>query len=195
MSEAREIFEMVANPKGREASAILLSQDIWKVEDSLDLIYSSVKNAYSTYTEPGESETLLKTDGTLIFSYPTMEECKEKFEIMKKKLSKTEVIPTIKYDKLELEKYKIFKKMQGSLEDVTPKGLVDFLRNGEKETQYDPKKISYEFVDPETQKNFIRITFDKVTETKKLLLDVTVESNKVEYAKKTIKEIEALLQE
>ena len=185
---------MVAQPKGKEASAILLSQDIWKVENELDLIFSSAKNAYESYKDPGESEILLKTDGTLVLSYPSEKQCKEMFEAMKAKLSKTKAIPSMKYGDLMLEKYKISKKMQGNLEDIAPQDLVAFLRGREREPLYDPKKISYEFIDPRNAKNFIKITFDKVMEEKKLLLDVIVESSDVSYAKKTIKEIEGLLE-
>jgi hypothetical protein len=190
----RELFVMVAKPKGMEASAIQLSQNIWKVEEELDMLYSSAKNVYETYVDVGESGAILKTDGTLVLSYPSEKECMQKFEEMKTKLAKTTVLPTIKYEKLELEKYKISKKVQGKLEDIASKELIAFLSGEKEQIRYDPRKISYEFADQTGGKNFVRIIFDKVLEEEgKLRLDVTVESNNVEYAKKAITQIESLL--
>lgn len=189
----REMFVMIAKPKGEETSAINLSQNIWKVEEELDLLFSSVKNAYESYIDPGESGILLKNDGTLVLSYPSKEKCIEKFAEMKKRLAETRVVPQIAYSEPELDRYEISKKMQGKLEDVAPQDLINFLRGEKQEILYDPKKITYEFIDPKNQKNFIKIMFVKEVE-KKLLLDVTVESNKVEYAKETIKQIESLFE-
>ncbi len=191
--DAKEMFTMITKPKGKEASAVQLSQDIWKVEDELDLLYSPAKNAYESYADPGEAGILLKIDGTLVLSYPSAKECHEKFKDIKERLAKSTVLSTIKYEELELGKYKISKKMQGKLEDVAPKELTAFLRGKEQEICYDPKKISYEFVDRKIQRNFIKIVFDKVMDEEKLLLDVTVESNKVEYGKETIKKIQSLI--
>jgi len=190
--EKREMYVMISKPKGKETSAIQLSQDIWKVEDELDLLYSSAKNAYASYTDPGETGILLKIDGTLVLSYPSEKECKEKFAEMTKKLAKSTVLSAFKYDKLELERYKISKKIEGRLEDIAPKELINFLCSKKQEIQYDPKKISFEFLDPKSKTNFIKITFDSII-GKKLLLDVGVESNEVQYARKTFQKIEILI--
>lgn len=194
MSEnSSELFIMVAKPKAKEASAIQLSKNIWMIEDELDLLYSPAKNAFESYGDPGESKLLLKIDGTIVLNYPSEKECHKKFEDLEGRLAKSKVIPKMEYEKPELEKYKISKKIQGNLEDVAPEDLIAFLRGPQKKIQYDPKKISYEFIDPKNQKNFVRIIFDREMGEEKLLLDVTVESNDVKYARETMKEIESLL--
>lgn len=191
--DTTEMFLMVSKPKGKAASAIQLSQDIWRVEDELDLLYSSARNAYVSYKETGKSETLLGIDGTLQVYYPSEEDCKKKFEEMKKKIKKAGTLPKLVYDELTLKSYRISKKIQGKLEDVIPNSLLEFLTEEAKEKKYDPKQVSFEFAEKQEQKDFIKVTFDKAMKGDKLLLDLTVESNDASYAKRTIKQVEQII--
>lgn len=186
-----ELFDMVAKPKGD--AAIQLTQNIWKIEDELDMLFSYARNGYETYKEEGESGILLRTDGVLIIRFPSEKMCREKFESIKKKIAKSQVLSILRYGKLTLEKYKITKKVEGKLEAIVPKALINFLHKPQQKLSYEPERIFFEFFDSDSHKNFVRITFDKVNGTNKLMLDVSVESNDVKYAKETIQKVQALL--
>jgi hypothetical protein len=192
-TEIKETFVMATKPKGFESSAIQLTKDIWKIEDELNMIYSSAKKAYESYGDLEDTGALLKIDGTLVVKFSSEKECKSKFKELKDKMTGSSVLPAMNYGSLKLETYKITKQVQGKLEDVTPKALVDFLRGQKQKVVYDPKRIFFEFQDPKNNKNFIRITFDKVGEGETLLLNVTVESTDISYARETIKAIQGIL--
>lgn len=194
--DTSEFFRMVAKPKGSENAAIQLTQNIWKIEDALDMLFSYTKKGYETYKEEGESGILIKTDGTLICEFPSEKICQERFTSIMKKLVESKFLSTLQYDKLELETYKISKKIEGKLEDVAPAALITFLRKPKKEAGqkvYEPDRICYEFLDKESHINFIKINFNRVAETENLLLDVSVESNDVKYAKDTISQVQKIL--
>lgn len=187
---------MVAKPKGGENAAIQLTQNIWKIEEALDMLFSYTKKGYETYREEGESGILIKTDGTLICQFPSEKACEEKFDLIKQKLAESKFLAVLKYDELKLETYKISKKIEGKLEDVAPEALIDFLRNPKEKVGqkvYDPERIYFEFYDRDSHKNFVRINFNRVEGTNNLLLDVAVESNHVEYAKETIYKVQEIL--
>jgi hypothetical protein len=192
-NDTKELFVMIAEPKQKEKSAIQLTQDIWKIEEELDMLYSSAESSYKSYGEEGESGILLKTDGTLIIRFPSEKTCLKKFEAINKKIVASKTLAQMRYEKPKLKKYKVTKKIEGKLEEIIPKALIDFLRNPKHKCKYDPEHIVFEFLDSQTSKNFVRIIFDRVDNTNNLLLDVTVESNDVEYAKATIKKLETLL--
>jgi len=184
---------MAAKPKGKENTAIQLTQNPFKIEDELDMLFSYTQNGYETYKEEGESGTLLKTDGTVVTKFPSEKLCRENFEALKRKMSKSGTFASLQYSDLTLEAYKIGIKIEGKLEYVAPKALIDFLCNARQEVKYDPERIFFEFLDSKQHKNFVRITFDKIKGQKTLLLDVAVESNDPKYAQKTIKKVQEIL--
>lgn len=189
-----EVFEMLAKPRGFESSAIQLTQNIWKTEQELDMIYSSAKKAFESYSDPGDTGLMLQVDGTLVMKYATEEECLRKFEQLKKKIASSS-LPKIKYSKPSVETFKITKRVEGSLEKVVPSSLIKFLRGPSEKVKYDPRRIFYEFSDPNNTKNFVKITFDRASDATKLLLDIVVESNTVPYARTTVRKVEKLLRE
>jgi hypothetical protein len=185
---------MSAKPKGHEKSAIRLEEAVWDIENGLDLLRSTDRGGYISYKDPGETGVLLKMDGTLILSFPSKKECEMRFGEIKKKLSKASAsLPKMVFESLKLERYRISRKVKGKLADIAPANLTKFLKENPQEIQYEPRKFSFEFVDPANATNFVKITLDTKTEEEKLMLDITVESNKIKDAQDTIKEVEGLI--
>jgi|SRR5271157_2064501 len=186
--ECNELFVMKAQPRTPEG--INLTEDIWKIEEKLGLLYSSVRKAYVSYSEPGESGIELRINGTLFLKFPNKKLCEEKFEEMTNRISKKKVLQGVVYQPLELESYKLSKRIQGKIDEVVPQGLLAFINE---EKKYDPRQVTFEFVDRDEERNFIKIKFDRSTSADKLLLDVAVESNEVKRAKASMKKIEGII--
>jgi hypothetical protein len=185
---------MTAKPKEHEKSAIRLDATTWDIENGLDLLPSTDRKGYISYRDPGETGVLLKMDGTLTLSFPTIKECESRFEEITKKFSEASgALPPLVFEPLHLERYRISRKVKGKLADVAPSDLTNFFKDNPQRIQYEPKKISFEFIDPASPINFIKITFDTKADEEKLMLDITVESNKIKDAQDTINEVEGLI--
>ena len=188
-STVERSFIMKATPVGE---GIDLKEDPWRIEDKLEMVFSHVNNNFFSVNPDDEAKTELLVNGALVFIGDDKEKCRLQFEKMKERITESGLFPsTLKYNELELEKFTLNRQVVGTLENLVPRALLSSIVEGE-ETKYTPKFITFEFLDVNNPKNFIRISFREYFKEQPLI-DVSVESNSESYANMTLETLLKLL--
>jgi hypothetical protein len=184
----KTIYTMKATPEG--ALSINLKEEPWKIENEFDSLWSGVDNAFILLGLPEDQKILLKADGVLIFECPNTDECNGQYKIMKKKIQKSKLFQAVKWpETLDFEKYTVKTSIIGSLCNIVPTAFSSFLSNEKIKASYEPRRINFEFFDPNNDKNFIRIYFNSEHHKNQPLIDISVESNIKKHADETMNEI------